>query len=347
MDLYGGVGPLIPINAPKISASVQSQLPKWILNVAYSPQGPQILSQRWEAIELDEKERLEQVLTGKGMIGRFSVSAAMERGDKNKYPNIWPFEWNRIKIPQVLPSQDYFNGSLIWNGQSGGRRYIATQAPVPETFEDFWKVVWGEGVQVIVCLTAAEEGGQVRFYPKHCADEIKCDPYWTTKTAGEMHVMLVHETSVELGAGQSAILRTLMLQNSTEPFTSLREIVHIQYEGWPDFGIPAEATAIVSLVKLVDDVARRAKNAKAPMLVHCSAGCGRTGTFCTVDMVINAIDSGEGRGDQDLIYQTVVGIREQRMSLVQTLRQFVLCYECVLHHILGKIIDNDNQGKMG
>ena len=103
------------------------------------------------------------MLTGRGMEGRFSISAAMERGEKNRYPNIWPFEWNRVRIPGVaVGGEDYFNGSFIEVDEvAGGRRYIATQAPVPGTFEDFWKVVWGQNVQVIVCLTAVDEGGQV------------------------------------------------------------------------------------------------------------------------------------------------------------------------------------------
>ena len=99
---------------------------------------------------------------GNGMEGRFSISSAIERGEKNRYPNIWPFEWNRVRIPNEPAGQDYFNGSFIEFDQTrGGRRYIATQAPVPDTFEDFWKVVWGENVQVIVCLTAVQEDGQV------------------------------------------------------------------------------------------------------------------------------------------------------------------------------------------
>lgn len=165
MDLHGGVGPLIPMNTPKISRELQSHLPKWMKDVAYSADGPQLLARNWESIELAEKQRLEAVLTGTGMEGRFSISAAMERGEKNRYPNIWPFEWNRVRIPLAETGKNYFNGSHLKdiNPGIGGRRYIATQAPLPGTFEDFWKVVWGEGVQVIVCLTASEEGGQV--YP--------------------------------------------------------------------------------------------------------------------------------------------------------------------------------------
>jgi len=112
-----------------------------------------------------EKNRLESVLTGEGMKGKFSISAAMERGEKNRYPNIWPFEWNRIKIPEARVGHDYFNGNLLVPKYGNGRQYLATQAPIPSTFEDFWRVIWGEGIQVIVCLTAEEEGGQVTSIP--------------------------------------------------------------------------------------------------------------------------------------------------------------------------------------
>jgi len=163
MDLHGGVGPVIPINAPAVPDSVKERLPKWLRDVAYGDEGPNVLARHWESIEVAEKRRLEGVLTGKGMQGRFSISAAMERGEKNRYTNIWPFEWNRVKVPHLLGSLDYFNGSFIYEVIPGvsGRRYIATQAPLPGTFEDFWRVIWGEDVNVIVSLTAMEEGGQV------------------------------------------------------------------------------------------------------------------------------------------------------------------------------------------
>ena len=156
-----------------------------------------------------------------------------------------------------------------------------------------------------------------------------------------MHVIPVHETTVPLGSGQTAVVRTLMLQNRAEPFVPIREIVQIHYEGWPDFGTPTEAITIVSLVRLVNDViSRRRTSNDAPVVVHCSAGCGRSGTFCTVHSVINSMDGADE--EEDMIYRSVLRIREQRMSLVQTLRQYVLCYDCVLRHVLSKMSkDND------
>ena len=161
-------------------------------------------------------------------------------------------------------------------------------------------------------------------------------------TVGEMHVIPVHEQTVPLGAGQTTKIRTLMLQNRAEPFISMRELIQVHYEGWPDFGTPAQATTIVALIKLINEIISQRGRAKtAPIVVHCSAGCGRTGTFCTVDGVISSIDQGLAGEDEDLVYRSVLQLREERMSLVQTLRQYVLCYECVLHHLISKVVEEE------
>jgi len=157
-----------------------------------------------------------------------------------------------------------------------------------------------------------------------------------------MDVTPVSSENVSMGANQTITIRTLMLRNRAEPFAAMREIVQVHYEGWPDFGTPAEPACIVALVNLVNDLAsQRGKLQDVPLLVHCSAGCGRTGTYCTVDSMMQYLDSTGDRGTEDVIYRTVLGLRKQRMSLVQTLRQYVLCYECVLHHLLGRITENN------
>ena len=155
----------------------------------------------------------------------------------------------------------------------------------------------------------------------------------------------MHETTVPIGGGQNVFVRTFMLQNGAEPFMPMREITMLHYEGWPDFGTPAQPTTILSLVRILNDITSQAGRRKiTPVLMHCSAGCGRTGAFCTIDSVINNLGGSDGIGDdEDVIYQRVLGFREQRMSMVQTLRQYVLCYECVLHHLVSQIDREDNQ----
>lgn len=182
-------------------------------------------------------------------------------------------------------------------------------------------------------------------------------------------------------------VRKFSLSHSDHPFERVREITQIQYSGWPDFGAPAHPAHLLGLVEQCDAVVRslqagRQGGAERPVIVHCSAGCGRTGTFCTVDSVLDmlkqqrrarrtrqgtpmdidrpsqdgagevqertsadvdaaAANAGAGqnwldRDDLDLIEKTVEEFRLQRLSMVQSLRQFVLCYESVLEWLAGQ-----------
>lgn len=167
------------------------------------------------------------------------------------------------------------------------------------------------------------------------------------------------------------IVRRFTLSHADYPFERMREITQLQYSSWPDFGAPAHPAHLLGLVEQCDAVVRSTQGVSSqagpdppnqrPVLVHCSAGCGRTGTFCTVDSVIDMlkrqrvsrnmrqgtpmdVDSGPGapssvegddsswvtRDDVDLVEKTVEDFRLQRLSMVQSLRQFVLCYESVL-----------------
>ena len=163
-----------------------------------------------------------------------------------------------------------------------------------------------------------------------------------------------------------AVVRKLALSHASHPFEPMREITQLQYSNWPDFGAPAKSTNVLGLVEHCNAIVHSysglpsataslpAKGHEWPILVHCSAGCGRTGTFCTVDSVIDMLKrqrevdkikskaAGENdnmdvddeewirRDDIDLIAKTVEDFRRQRLSMVQTLRQYVLCYETIL-----------------
>ena len=173
-------------------------------------------------------------------------------------------------------------------------------------------------------------------------------------------------------------VRKFTLSNDDEPFERMREITQLQYSNWPDFGAPAHPTHLLGLIEQTDAVVRSVNGLNSPdkpepansrpVIVHCSAGCGRTGTFCTVDSVLDMLkrqrqarqgrqstpmdvdagspnhrENGEwiGKDDLDLIEKTVEDFRLQRLSMVQSLRQFVLCYESVFEwlneqHVLAK-----------
>ena len=172
------------------------------------------------------------------------------------------------------------------------------------------------------------------------------------------------------------IMRKLTLSHTGHPFEPLREITQLQYSSWPDFGAPAHPAHVLALVEHCNSVVRSyessnpgrepeepAHKGERPTVVHCSAGCGRTGTFCTIDSVVDElkrqrqtrsqkqktsdaddmdVDSNEEnewllKDDEDLVAKTVSDFRLQRLSMVQTLRQFVLCYETVLEWIAGEM----------
>jgi len=159
-------------------------------------------------------------------------------------------------------------------------------------------------------------------------------------------------------------IRKLALSHAGHPFAPLREVTQLQYSGWPDFGVPAHPTHILGLIEQCNAIIRSYSNrsdssepeppGQRPVVVHCSAGCGRTGTFCTVDSVLDMLkrqrrkragmsqqggrdvneDAWVDGDDVDLVTKTVEDLRDQRLSLVQSLRQFVLCYETVLEWLV-------------
>lgn len=245
--------------------------------------------------------------------------------------------------------------------------------------------MWEQDVRVIVMLTAEQEGGQ-----------LKCHPYWAGKDFGPLRLKPISEQKVALGtplpSGKGlasprspansdiphAIVRKFSLSHASHPFHPLREITQLQYAAWPDFDVPTHPRHLLALIENCDAVVRASMSPtlghqqsqpsppdQRSVLVHCSAGCGRTGTFCTIDSVLDMLKrqraelmekgktlplepdaSGRstpgstpgwlGGDDVDLIAKTVEQFRGQRISMVQSLRQFVLCYEAVLEWIVAQ-----------
>ncbi len=177
------------------------------------------------------------------------------------------------------------------------------------------------------------------------------------------------------------IIRKLLLSHDAQPYAPVREITQLQYTSWPDFGAPAHPLHVLGLVEQCGEAIRGydgkpqpgepAPESENPVVVHCSAGCGRTGTFCTVDSVIDMMkrqqqaklgnhagnpmksDSSDGENAwmtsevDDLIVKAVEDFRLQRLSMVQTLRQFVLCYESVLEWVATQMPDSNIKKMVG
>ncbi|KAK3314558.1 hypothetical protein B0H66DRAFT_480543 [Apodospora peruviana] len=512
-DLVDGVGQM-DIGLP--SGLHKDGLPRWLREAAETSDHGKKVSEKFLEIELTEQSRMRDAYSVSHTGDSKVQLSGIEKGGKNRYKDILPFEHARVRL-QDRPEGacDYVNASHIQASRSH-KRYIASQGPLPATFEDFWSVIWDQDVRVIVMLTAESEGGQ-----------LKCHPYWKGRDFGSIKLRILSEKKVSLDidkhrstssatptptsqasngpstvsaqnsfswnpsqgeigrrrantttnlesnaptpsqpqqSGPAAetpfvIIRKFALSHAAHPFSPIREITQLHYPSWPDFGAPAQPSHLLALVELANVMQRAALPVNVsgtsrhgsigsdqdqggpavgslkrgdslplswhdapesgdhvrPILVHCSAGCGRTGAFCTVDSVIDMLkrqrlravkkankrindrerriaqqleeeqtrttkrqalnrpdmdgdtamvdplssfdepvsdashsgaedDSSKSSGREgeridtswlgddsiDLIAKTVEDFRGQRLSMVQSLRQFVLCYETVI-----------------
>ncbi|KAF9954593.1 hypothetical protein BGZ72_004458 [Mortierella alpina] len=332
--------------------SIRSQLPQWLLNSLCEGTGKKNLAQDFQKVEIAEKKRLALLMCPQemrsGRTTNFSIGAGIEKGLKNRYNNVWPFDHTRVKIQETEDGlDDYINASFL-RPPFGEKSYIATQGPLPSTFLDFWKIVWEQNSRVIVMLTREMEMGR-----------IKCHQYWPSAQQPSMDLGPIRLTFLgeELPdmADDAVLVRQLRLQHLGHPREAERVITQIQYTGWPDFGVPDTPVEVLKVVKLANEHNQVLSSATAapssssatstpsamagPMVVHCSAGCGRTGAFCVIDAVLsNLSGSNHGGypsavGPEDVVFQTLNAFREQRLSVVQCLRQYVFCYEAILWHL--------------
>lgn len=230
---------------------------------------------------------------------------------KNRYSNVLPLEKTRVVISKDSDGSDYINASFI-NGQVPGseKAYICTQGPTKNTIEDFWRMVWEQNSTVVVMLTKEVENTKP-----------KCVRYWPeehqTELYGRLKVTLMHVDSTG-----EILVRTMRIE---DPQGSSKIITQFQYTSWPDHGLPVSTTAFLELVRMVDKLKK-----SAPVIVHCSAGIGRSGTFCTVHSTITKY-----RHDLSIkpdvsptfdILHTVIYMRQQRPGMVQTKEQYMFCY---------------------
>uniref|UniRef100_A0A8C2DPW3 protein-tyrosine-phosphatase n=1 Tax=Cyprinus carpio TaxID=7962 RepID=A0A8C2DPW3_CYPCA len=228
---------------------------------------------------------------------------------KNRYANVIAYDHSRVVLTPVdgVPGSDYINANYI-DGYRKQNAYIATQGPLPETLSDFWRMVWEQRASTIVMMTRLEE-----------KTRIKCDQYWPvrgTETYGMIQVTMLD--AVEL-ATYSVRTFALYKNGSSEK----REVRQFQYMAWPDHGVPEYPTPILAFLRRV-----KACNPPdaGPMVVHCSAGVGRTGCFIDIDAMLERMKH-EKTVD---IYGHVTCMRAQRNYMVQTEDQYIFIHEALL-----------------
>ncbi|XP_010789502.1 receptor-type tyrosine-protein phosphatase delta isoform X25 [Notothenia coriiceps] len=227
---------------------------------------------------------------------------------KNRYANVIAYDHSRVLLAAIdgIPGSDYINANYI-DGYRKQNAYIATQGALPETFGEFWRMIWEQRSAIIVMMTKLEERSRV-----------KCDQYWPTRateTYGLIQVSLLD--TVELA---TYCVRTFALFKNGS--SEKREVRQFQFTAWPDHGVPEHPTPFLAFLRRV-----KACNPPdaGPMVVHCSAGVGRTGCFIVIDAMMERIKH-EKTVD---IYGHVTVMRAQRNYMVQTEDQYVFIHDAL------------------
>uniref|UniRef100_A0A3Q1F7L9 Phosphatidylinositol phosphatase PTPRQ-like n=1 Tax=Acanthochromis polyacanthus TaxID=80966 RepID=A0A3Q1F7L9_9TELE len=233
---------------------------------------------------------------------------------KNRFPNIKPYNNNRVKLlsePGTAGS-DYINASFV-SGYLCPNEFIATQGPLPGTVADFWRMIWETGTRTIAMLTHCYEKGRVR-----------CHQYWPDDDNKLMTVfsdILISKVSEEVLPDWT--VRTLKVEKHGQYIL----VRHFNYTSWPEHGVPDSCSTLIKFVKAV----RAHRHENTTIVVHCSAGVGRTGVFIALDHLIQHVRDHEFVD----IYGLVAELRRERMCMVQNLAQYIF-----LHQSTQELLNN-------
>ncbi|XP_054715589.1 tyrosine-protein phosphatase 69D-like [Uloborus diversus] len=242
-----------------------------------------------------------------------TASDCIENACKNRYPEIKAYDQTRVRLSSDVDvvGSDYINANFI-EGYKERKLYICAQAPLKHTISDFWRMIWQQGVSVIVMLTGLEENG-----------EEKCAQYWSDGKPLEISYFSV--TLVSFKKCSDYILRTLILKCSKNEETCQREVLHFHFLMWSDFLSPGQPSWLLRFIKRVNE---HYSADRGPLLVHCSEGVGRTGTYVAIDSLRQQLDE-EGIVD---IFAFVTHLRYHRSHLIRTLEEYMFVYRALMEH---------------
>ncbi|XP_027866337.1 receptor-type tyrosine-protein phosphatase-like N isoform X1 [Xiphophorus couchianus] len=244
-----------------------------------------------------------------------SVAQSDANTKKNRCPDSLPYDHSRVKLKaDSNPSRsDYVNASTIIEHDPRMPAYIATQGPLPHTISDFWQMVWENGCTVIVMMTALVEDG-----------EKQCDRYWPDEGSSLYHIYEVNLVSEHIWCNDF-LVRSFYLKNVQTQET--RTLTQFHFLSWPAQGIPTSTRPLLDFRRKVNKCYR---GRSCPIIVHCSDGTGRTGTYILIDMVLNRMAKGVKEID---IAATLEHVRDQRPGMVRTKDQFEFALTAVAEEV--------------
>ncbi|XP_071799173.1 receptor-type tyrosine-protein phosphatase T-like [Asterias amurensis] len=241
-----------------------------------------------------------------GQIHSWDVARKEENKTKNRYANIIAYDHSRVVLDKLEgdDDSDYINACYI-DGYNHPNKYIASQGPNQTSTNDMWRMVWQEKTSIIVMVTHLVEGGKK-----------KCEQYWPTTSMhyGRIEVKLDSESKLA-----DSVTRSFTLKKEGET----RKLKQFHFTSWPDMGLPKY---ISPLLYFVYTVKASITPTTGPIIVHCSAGVGRTGTFITLDAML---DQAKKEGKIDVL-KFVADMRDRRIKMVQTQDQYMFIFDALL-----------------
>ncbi|XP_078139181.1 phosphatidylinositol phosphatase PTPRQ [Centroberyx gerrardi] len=233
---------------------------------------------------------------------------------KNRFNNIKPYNNNRVKLLSQpgMPGSDYINASFI-SGYLCPNEFIATQGPLPGTVADFWRMILETGTRTIAMLTQCYEKGRIR-----------CNQYWPDddKPLSVMGDIIITKLTEDVNPDWT--IRALKVERYGECMV----VHHFNYTSWPEHGVPESSSTLIQFVKTI----RANRHDNTTIVVHCSAGVGRTGVFIALDHLIQHVS------DHDFVdvYGLVAELRSERMCMVQNLAQYMFLHQSTLDLLSSK-----------
>ncbi|PIK61868.1 putative tyrosine-protein phosphatase non-receptor type 13 [Apostichopus japonicus] len=236
------------------------------------------------------------------------VARKPENRDKNRFRNVLPYDTTRVVLQ--TGDSDYVNASHVHvKVASSEYHYIACQGPLPQTTKDFWAMVWEQGVEVIAMVTLDFENGKV-----------KCHKYWPSSKDEVMNIDEFEIKLEEVSKLEHFHIRQLLMTHKESNVT--HHVTHLNFTSWPDHSVPDSAMPLLRYIRYM----RKLSGEFNPVVVHCSAGIGRTGTLMTIDSLLNMIEA-----DQEFkIEEIVKDLRLQRQGMIQTKDQYLFCYKAAV-----------------